>query len=98
MLLIQILDSSEIKRDFLSDTLNLCHAYAILNWCCETVVPNNAQLISLMQLLLLNKPDISMQPLILDTIWSTLQYLYPLFLFYKILAIFFYSFFNRLFS
>lgn len=75
-LLLEILDNCELKKDFLAETLNLCSAYWVLNWCCETVIADHAQLVALMQQLLV-KPEISMQSMLLDTIWSILQHLYP---------------------
>lgn len=75
-LLLEILDNSELKRDFLAETLNLCSAYWVLNWCCDAVIQDHPQLLALMQLLLA-KPEISMQALLLDTVWMVLQYLYP---------------------
>lgn len=79
-LLLEILSNSELKKDFLEETLNLCSAYWVLNWCCETVVQDHPQLVSLMQLLLA-KPEISMQPMLLNTVWSVSQHLYPFFYF-----------------
>ena len=80
-LLLEILGNSELKKDFSAETLNLCSAYWILNWCCETVIQDHPQLVALMQMLMV-KPEISMQPMLLDTVWSALQYLYPFFSFF----------------
>ncbi|XKL59635.1 hypothetical protein PGB90_000651 [Kerria lacca] len=76
-LLLQILDCSELRKDFLSETLNLCRAYFVLSWCCETVMQDHPQLISLMQSIL-SLPQIVMQSLLLDSVWSILQFLWSL--------------------
>lgn len=81
-LLLQILDCSELRKDFLSETLNLCRAYFVLSWCCETVMQDHPQLISLMQSIL-SLPQIVMQSLLLDSVWSILQFLYP-FIYFKL--------------